>query len=111
MMGGLEGAHSAADYDLGYSWLETAHQQLEEAPISMDRLEEGDTLAMWDRNSWEQPWPGREVLVHMAAEQHIVLFDASGSRIDEPESFTPNGLQPVRGDNGFASEWNADDAG
>ena len=104
------GSHVAEDYDLGYSWLETAHQQLQEHPITLDGLEEGDTLAMWDRNNWDQPWPGREVLVHMAADQHILLFDAAGVRIDEPESFVPNGLQPIRGDNGFASEWDGQDA-
>ena len=44
-MGGLDGVHVAEDYDLGYSWLETAHQQLQEHPITLDRSAGGGRYA------------------------------------------------------------------
>jgi hypothetical protein len=104
-MTGLEGEFAGTDFDLGYSWLETAHNQIGGPPLTLGSVEEGDVLAMWDREQWSDAWPGREVFVYMTGHDHIVLFDANGCRLDEPSSGVPNGLQKVGGDMGFAQEW------
>ena len=97
------------DNDVGCTWLEMAHKQLADAPITMDRLEEGDVVAMWDRNTWDEPWPGRQVFVFLPNTEHILLYDADGHRIDEPDSFVVAGLQLLRGDNSFVEEWGDED--
>ena len=102
---GVEAEFEVEDFDVGETWLSYAHKQLEMGTLSFDTLEEGDVLAMWDRNAWDEDWPGREVFVWLAHAGHILLFDAFGELIDEPEAAVPGGVQQLRGDLGFQQEW------
>ena len=93
------------DYEVESSWLELARSQADRTePITLSSLEEGDCLAMWDRNNFTEEWPGREVFVLMDSDS-VLVFDAGGQIVDEPESFVPAGRQPMRGDNSFTQEW------
>ena len=35
----------------------------------------------------------------------MYLFKEDGTLLDEPGDFTPGGVQPLEGDNGFLNEW------
>ena len=35
----------------------------------------------------------------------VYLFKEDGTLLDEPGSFTPGGVQPLEGENGFLNEW------
>ena len=88
------------------SWEYLAEQQLKEQFLAGDlnELNEGDVLAMQDRNCITQEWP-RRVFVLIGLE-HAYIYDESGKLIDEPSNFVCKGQQPLRADgHGFIDEW------
>ena len=93
------------DYDVGQNWVQMAEEQCNRGSIGFNTLEEGDVLAMWDRNLFTSDWPGRRVFVLLYSEQSVFVFDEHGVAIDEPESFVVGGRQALRGDNSFEQEW------
>ena len=79
------------DEDTRCTWLEAAHTQLAQGVSDLSTVEEGDILALWDRdNVVSEEW--RRVFVLMCADR-ILLFDEEGHRIDDPDNFTPDGVQ------------------
>ena len=93
------------DYDVGQNWVQMAEEQCNRGSIGFNTLEEGDVLAMWDRNLFTSDWPGRRVFVLLYSEQWVYVFDEHGVAIDEPDSFVVGGRQALRGDNSFEQEW------
>ena len=73
-------------------------------PESFSEAEEGDVFAFEDRNHLWDDWPGRCVFV-VLGDDCIYLFDSEGARIDEPESFVVDGVQPLNGSDGFFDDW------
>ena len=73
-------------------------------PPVFQQLEEGDCLAMEDRNNWDHEWPGRRVFVLLGLE-NVLVFDEQGCPVDEPDFYVPGGVQPLRGDNSFETDW------
>ena len=97
------------DQDIGCSWEELAAKQQrgDFGDLSKETVEEGDTLAMLDRNCITEDFT-RRVFVHIATAEHVLLFDENGDAIDEPGSFVCGGWQLLRGDHSFLDEWTDD---
>ena len=85
-------------YDLDYddtevvSWGDLARAQLQRQGTWWDQFEEGDCLAIEDRESFSQPWPGnRRFVVYVDQDERLALFSEEGHPVDRPDS-TPDGL-------------------
>ena len=93
------------------SWEETARRQLEHPP-NLEALEEGDALALLDRNDFTEEWSEeRRKVFALIDTDDAYIFDEHGELIDEPANFLPGGRQPLRGDDcgGFLFELGAGD--
>ena len=88
------------------SWEELARAQLNLPPDF--EPEEGDVLALEDRDCFITEWPSRRVFV-LVGFDCIYLFDENGTVIDDPENFVPNGRQDHLGDHGFINEFRSGD--
>ena len=97
------------DEDLGCSWEEQMMKQGDD-PVEArkENLEEGDILAMLDRNCITEQFE-RRVFVLVATEEYVLVFDEKGEPIDEPGSFVEGGWQRLHGDHSFMEEWIGDD--
>ena len=78
--------------------------------ITKETVEQGDTIAMLDRNCITEKF-GRRVFVHLEDEVYAFIFDEDGNPIDEPSNFVTKGQQKLEGDHGFLEEWSTDDSG
>ena len=67
-------------------------------------LEEGDCLAMEDRNVYAAEWPGRRIFV-LFSETTVLVFSEDGNPIDEPDDGVSGGVQNIQGDIGFKCDW------
>ena len=56
-----------------------------------DEYEEGDVLAVEDRDTFAQPWPGNKRFVLFIDEDRLALFSEEGIPVNEPDD-TPDGL-------------------
>ena len=96
------------EYDTNGTWADLAAKQGPanahgEIEISTDTFEEGDCAAFLDRNDLSEPLT-RKVFV-LAMEDHVLVFDEDGKRIDEPKCFVYDGKQALTGDGGFLADW------
>ena len=89
-------------------WADLAREQLSYVSTAWSNMEEGDVLALEDRNAFTEEWPGRRVFVVLDTEDALV-FTESGEPIHEPSNFVENGRQPLHGDHGFLAEFNRGD--
>ena len=97
------------DEDLGCSWEEQMMKQGDDSvEARKENLEEGDILAMLDRNFITEQFE-RRVFVLVATEEYVLVFDEKGEPIDEPGSFVEGGWQRLHGDHSFMEEWIGDD--
>ena len=62
--------------------------------------EQNTVLALEDRNSLANEWPGRSVFV-VKGLSCVCIFDEWGEPIDEPSEFVTAGRQPLEGDGAF----------
>ena len=100
------------DEDIGCSWEEMVFKQHrgDFGEITKETLEEGDTIAMLDRNCIAEKFTTR-VFVKVATEDYVMVFDENGAVIDDPSNFVKGGWQKLRGDHGFFEEWTENDDG
>ena len=98
------------DEDIGQTWEELAARQQrgDVGKITKETLEDGDTLAMEDRNCFAGEF-NRRVFVHVASEEYVLVFDEDGAVIDEPSEFVEGGWQLLRGGHGFLDDWSSDE--
>jgi hypothetical protein len=73
-------------------------------------IEEGSALAMQDRTALTDDWSedSRKIIVLRWDEMRVAIYTTDGQLIDEPDSFTPLGVQvfhPDFGDHSFLEEW------
>ena len=73
-------------------------------------IEEGDVLAMQDRTALNDEWceDSRKIFAVKWDEMRMAIYTTEGQLIDEPESFTPRGVQcfdSSMGDHSFLEEW------
>ena len=69
----------------------------------------GHCLALEDRNSLAEEWPGRRVFVVRGATS-ACIFDEDGDAIDEPSDFVSAGVQPLEDEDEsktFGHDWDA----
>jgi len=69
----------------------------------------GHCLALEDRNSLAEEWPGRRVFVVRGATS-ACIFDEDGDAIDEPADFVSAGVQPLEDEDEsktFGHDWDA----
>ena len=72
-------------------WEVLARKQLAASPETWEDLEAGHILAVEDRESFTQPWPGNRRFVVIVDDERVALFDENGAAFhDEDES--PDGL-------------------
>ena len=64
--------------------------------ISSDRISRIDFAHDFER---------RIFVVRGVPDDCVYLFKEDGTLLDEPGSFTPGGVQPLEGENGFLNEW------
>lgn len=86
-----------------HSWIETMRDQT----VSDPQMEVGDTFALLDRSCFTEAWKttSRRVFVTRISEAQVLIHDSNGELVDEPENFTPGGLQAYAGDHSFLEEW------
>ena len=84
------------DVDLGCSWEELVvkQQRGDFGEITKETVEQGDTIAMLDRNCITEKF-GRRVFVHLEDEVYAFIFDEDGNPIDEPSNFVTKGPAKV----------------
>ena len=91
--------------DTDYSWEQLARRQIEQVhaygQIIPSNMSSGDCIAMEDRQNFADDF-NRHVFV-LIGDDTAMIFDENGDRIDDDG--VSDGLQPLRGDNGFLSEW------
>lgn len=95
------------EYDTDCSWAEQAQRQSDGkyGDITFGTMEEGDCLAMQDRNSFAEDF-NRCIWVLFEDDSNVLIFDEHGSVIDEPDQFVCKGRQPLRsGNHSFMDEW------
>ena len=74
------------------SWDQMVRQQLRRQGADWwEQYEEGDVLAVEDRTTWSQPWPGNRRFVLFVDDERLALFDDEGWPVDDPRE-TPGGL-------------------
>ena len=100
------------DEDLGCSWEELVVKQHrgDFGEITKETLEEGDMIAMLDRNCITEEYT-RRVFVHVANDEYVLIFDENGVPIDDPSNLVDKGWLKLRGDHSFVDEWSGDDDG
>ena len=98
--------------DVGCSWDALAYRQRAGflGDLTKAAVEEGDTLAMQDRNCITEEFE-RKVFVHVVDDESAFIFDEYGEAIDEPSEFVSAGRQSLRGDHSFFEEWTDDGNG
>ena len=91
--------------DVGCSWDALAYRQRAGflGDLTKAGVEEGDTLAMQDRNCITEEFE-RKVFVHVVDDESAFIFDEYGEAIDEPSEFVSAGRQSLRGDHSFFEE-------
>ena len=91
--------------DTDGTWEELAvRQQGEKSRIDRSTFEEGDCYAFMDSNNIGEAC-NRPVFVLMVDDQHALVFDEHGARIDEPENNVVDGRHDLDGEFGFFAEW------
>ena len=89
------------DAESDYAWDELASAQLSRE--SWGVLDEGDVLALLDRNCITEEWSRRcFVLIDT---DHAYIFDEQGIPIHDPGNFVTMGCQPLHGAQGFYDEF------
>ena len=74
------------------SWADLARAQLRRQGADWwEQYEEGDVLAVEDRESFSQAWPGNKRFVLFVDEERLALFSEEGLPVHVPED-TPQGL-------------------
>ena len=74
------------------SWDQMVREQLRRQGADWwEQYEEGDVLAVEDRTTWTQPWPGNKRFVLFVDDERLALFDDEGWPVDIPNE-TPDGL-------------------
>lgn len=96
------------EIDTEATWEELARKQSDGTFASLttaENVEEGDCLAMLDRNTFAQDFKRRIFVVLDSDAAYI--FDEVGGVIDEPDEGVPGGIQPLRvaEGTGFLDEW------
>jgi hypothetical protein len=102
----------AQDIDCSWGELALKQQRGDFGVITKAAAEEGDTLAMLDRNCITEEFTRRVFVV--LDDGYAFVFDEMGSPIDEPSNFVVNGRQQLLdedGGHGFFDEWTGDDSG
>ena len=104
-----ENSDDLDDGDLGCSWEKLVAKQHrgDFGEITKQNLQEGDTLAMLDRDCITKEFT-RRVFVLVASEDYVLIFDESGAVIDDPGNFVEGGWQKLHGDHSFLEEWTDD---
>ena len=81
------------------SWDELAKQQQDAGQTTIDFAGElaGDILALYDRTSLTEEWGphSRRIFAWIYSETNMCIYDENGQVLDEPEHFTPAGIQPL----------------
>ena len=91
--------------DTDGTWEELAvRQQGEKSRIDRSTFKEGDCYAFTNSPN-EGEACNRPVFVLMVDDQHALVFDMHGSRIDEPENNIVDGRHDLDGEFGFFAEW------
>ena len=83
-------AADAEDFEID-CWEELARKQLAADPETWENLEEGHILAVEDRESIKQPWPGNRRFVVILDDERVILFDEHGAAFHD-EDDSPDGL-------------------
>ena len=102
----------AQDIDCSWGELALKQQRGDFGVITKAAAEEGDTLAMLDRNCITEELTRRVFVV--LDDGCAFVFDEMGSPIDEPSNFVVNGRQQLLdedGGHGFFDEWTGDNSG
>ena len=100
----IQEAADDLDFDVEGTWDDVWQAQY--APESdLEDLEEGNLVAMEDRNDLAKDWPGRKVFVGIGYGDDVWIFDEHGVFIDEPDEGVDKGLQSFSGERGFKSDW------
>ena len=74
------------------SWDQMAREQLRRQGAAWwEQYEEGDVLAVEDRTTWSEAWPGNKRFVLFVNDDQLALFSDEGWPVNEPEE-TPDGL-------------------
>ena len=79
----------AFDFDVD-CWDTLARKQLAASEETWEILEVGHILAVEDRESFTQPWPGNRRFVWILDDEQLVLFDEHGAILHE-EDESPDG--------------------
>ena len=91
------------DYDTDCTWAELVVKQVSIGPISKSTIVFGDCIAFMGNTFYDEPH--RRVFIIVVDEDHVLVFDENGSRVDEPDQFVVDGRQNLHGDTGFLSDW------
>ena len=95
-----------ADQILNVAAWETVNAENDRADAKPETVEEGDVLALYDRNVLTEAF-NRKVFVFVFDEWSYI-FDEHGAPIDDASNFTPGGRMPTNDkatDGSFVPEW------